>query len=65
MLLPKFAYDESDYPKSYWVKQYIPELLPKEESHTETAEAADPAIADALARIKAIEAYITNLNLGR
>ena len=58
MLLPKFAYDESDYPKSYWVRQYIPELLPKKESHADKVEDADPAIADALARIKAIEANL-------
>ena len=57
MLLPKFP-DESAYEKSYWVKQFIPELLPKDESHADEVAGVDPAIAEALARIKAIEANL-------
>ena len=32
VLLPKFAYDDEDLKKSYWIKQYSPEVLGEEDS---------------------------------
>ena len=61
LLLPKFAYDESNYAESYWIKQYRPELLPQTESHDSHAAPQtedEKLMTETVARLKKIEAAL-------
>ena len=58
VLLPKFAYDDEDLKKSYWIKQYSPEVLGEEDSgHAAAATNSkeDLLVREAIDRIKRIE----------
>lgn len=57
LLLPKFAYDDEDLKKSYWIKQYSPEVLGDagHATHAAAPSGDDALILEAVERIKRIE----------
>ena len=59
VLLPKFAYDDEALKKSYWIKQYSPEVLGEEATSGHGPAASDTKedllVREAIDRIKRIE----------
>ena len=61
VLLPKFAYGEEELKKSYWIKQYSPEVLGVEDSGAHGSAAPtkeDLVLREALDKINRIEEHL-------